>query len=416
MNYLTINTKLFQKSATDKAPVKSRVVGYWDGTNDAIYTGAQLTKLAEVGTANPTLLFADNVDMNGVEWLGGSISKNFMGFNHSTATGKWKDIEDADAKKTATKTGKNVITGITLKAVADNNDGNGLFNMMSAAATIAGLELDGVTYTVENTMSTNNTVAALVAQTSVEATVNNVTVNKLAIDAKGGSNFGGLFALVGGAVNINNCSVTTTDAGIKARAFVGGLIGKVNGSYAINIKNSSADVKAVELKLVDGTALQAAVAGTWASFIGGSPYNATIKIQDGKFGTALTKDQKGSGVNNTGLRFGAEANENDIPFFGGNPWIGRFTAGAGSLTTYLFTAKKKYDQCTYFAESMEKVTKTAGADYTVDASDAIDLGSGVTYNGTVTTGNPNGYKYGFNIYAKYNETFLGYNNTYVGGK
>ncbi len=419
VNYLTIKTKMFQKSATDKAPTKGRVLGEINtsGTANAVFTGSQLTKLAESGTTADTYLYADEIDMNNVEWKGGAVSNNVYSINYNTTTHKMNDLKVAAQKQVSTATGLTEIKNLKLKDTGAT--ANGLFGTLSTTATIAGIKLTTVDFTKND--AANNVVrkyGALVGNATAAATIDEVTVTGLTFDSKGASAFGGLIGQADADVTINDASVSAT---LKGRSFVGGLIGKVSTASKITIIDSKTPALTFALALRDGTSLQANQVGTFGSFIGGAELAATIVIKDCNFGTAITKAAKGNGVSTDGLRFGAVGNEDDEPFFGGNAWIGRFTGVLGTLTTYrsidqtaankgknfyrYIYADKTMTQTRWngagnFAEANQK-NVNGGALHTTGVADFY------TYDGTSPATLTNkSLRYGTNIYLVYSNASL----------
>jgi len=427
LNKLFIKTKLFQKSATNAAPTKGRVLGTI-GADKAIVTGSMLTKLAEDGAAAVTKIYADEIDMNNVEWTGGNVGANVLSINYNTATKAMNKLDVAEQKQVSTKTGKTIIKNLKLKKITDGT-GNGLFKTLNAEATIAGLELQTVEFKQDLDASANLAFGALVGVTSAAATIDEITVTGLDFESKGASMFGGLIGKATvGAVTINDASVSGT---LKGRGFIGGLIGQTTNEAAAEIKiyDSKTPSLTFGLLLVDGTSLAPSQVGTFGSFIGGATMAAKISIFDCNYGTAISKEVKGNGVSTQGLRFGAIGDEaTDEPFFGGNPWIGRFTGAAtGTLVSVLSTAadKKAFTSFTYAPKQME-LQKWAGAASAYDMTDASKKVANTTtvhtnyikYDGSdATTANPNeGYCYGTNLYGTYNNADFGYDNAYKDAK
>ena len=427
LNKLTIKTKLFQKSATNAAPTKGRALGTI-GADKAIVTGSMLTKLAEDGAAALTKIYADEIDMNNVEWTGGNVSANVISINYNAAEKRMNDLTVAAEKQVSTKTGKTIIKNLKLKKITDGS-GNGLFKTLSAEATIAGLELQTVEFKQDLDASANLAFGALVGVTSAATTIDEITVTGLDFESKGASMFGGLIGKATlGAVTINDASVSGT---LKGRGFIGGLIGQTTNEAAAEIKiyDSKTPSLTFGLSLVDGTSLAPSQVGTFGSFIGGATMASKISIFDCNYGTAISKEVKGNGVSTQGLRFGAIGDEaTDEPFFGGNPWIGRFTGAAtGTLVSVVSTAdnKKAFTSFTYAPKQME-LQKWAGAANAYDMTDATKKVANTTtvftnhiiYDGSeATVANPNeGYCYGTNLYGTYNNADFGYDNAYKDAK
>ena len=427
LNKLLIKTKLFQKSATNAAPTKGRVLGTI-GADKAIVTGSMLTKLAEDGAAAVTKIYADEIDMNNVEWTGGNVGANVLSINYNTATKAMNKLDVAEQKQVSTKTGKTIIKNLKLKKITDGT-GNGLFKTLNADATIAGLELQTVEFKQDLDASANLAFGALVGVTSAAATIDEITVTGLDFESKGASMFGGLIGKATlGAVTINDASVSGT---LKGRGFIGGLIGQTTNEAVNEIKiyDSKTPSLTFGLLLVDGTSLAPSQVGTFGSFIGGATMASKISIFDCNYGTAISKEVKGNGVSTQGLRFGAIGDEaTDEPFFGGNPWIGRFTGAAtGTLVSVVSTAdnKKAFTSFTYAPKQME-LQKWAGAANAYDMTDATKKVANtatvktnhIIYDGSeATVANPNeGYCYGTNLYGTYNNADFGYDNAYKDAK
>lgn len=423
LNKLFIKTKLFQKSATNAAPTKGRVLGTI-GADKAIVTGSMLTKLAEDGAAAVTKIYADEIDMNNVEWTGGNVGANVLSINYNTATKAMNKLDVAEQKQVSTKTGKTIIKNLKLKKITDGT-GNGLFKTLNAEATIAGLELQTVEFKQDLDASANLAFGALVGVTSAAATIDEITVTGLDFESKGASMFGGLIGKATvAAVTINDASVSGT---LKGRGFIGGLIGQTTNEAAAEIKiyDSKTPSLTFGLSLVDGTSLAPSQVGTFGSFIGGATMAAKISIFDCNYGTAISKEVKGAGVSTQGLRFGAIGDEaTDEPFFGGNPWIGRFTGeAAGNLVTYnsvtVADKGKKFYCNTYGEKSMTRTRWEGAGDYAKTTQKNINGGAlhttGVAdewiYDGDDTTFGHDAKQYGVKIYATYGA--IAYDNTYV---
>lgn len=415
LNYLTIKSKMFQKSEADKAPTIGRALGTFN-SDPAVFTASQLTKLVESGVTAATKVVADEIDMNNVEWKGGSIAANFISVNYNELNKTWNDLTVAAQKQMSTHSGKTLIKNMILK----NTVSNGLFATMSTAATIAGFEFNKVEFKVDQDANTVVKIGTLVGEATAAATIDEITVTGLDFQSTAATAMGGLIGTTAEAVTINDASVSGT---LKGRSFIGGLIGQITATAMkyIKIYDTKTPSLTFGLKLLDGTSLGASQVGTFGNFIGGATANADIKIHDCNYGTAISKQDKGNGVSTAGLRFGAVGHDNtDEPFFGGNPWIGRFTGTVGTLESYISTNanKKSFTQFKYEAEKMTK-QNWANAASAFDTSDASKkTGTATVYDGTAATvGNPNeGYQYGSNIYLTYTDVKLGYDNAYKDAK
>lgn len=433
LNLLTINSKMFQKSATDKAPTKGRALGslvIGSTTNAVVFTASQLTKLTEGTTANTTVV-ADVIDMNNVEWTGGALANDFVSQNYNSTTNKWNDLTVDAQKEVSTKTGKTTIKNVVFKKPTAS--GNGLFATCTNDANIKGFILEGVKMQENQNSPLDAPLGTLVGNATAKITVNTVEVKNLAFSSQDGNIMGGLIGSISGAdAVINNTSVA---GAITGRGFGGGLIGQLNANDA-TFTNCSANVSFTHS--MAGTTLKYSYAGTFGAFVGGALGAADVIVYDGKFGTALTKAQKGNGINNAGLCFGAIMTDADIPYFGGNPWIGRFTGSSvGTLTTYKTiknaTAKRQFYQYTYFETSMvqKRFQATSDGGWEVTAQKTINSHKAtseasksdplsINYSGTsddldskTTTNWIMAAQYGMNIYSRYNE--MTYDNTYVDG-
>lgn len=440
LNKLTINTKLFQKSATDKAPTKGRVLGTVDGLGNAVLTGSMLTKLAEDGApAAGTKIYADEIDMNNVEWTGGAVNGNVLSINYNEGQHRMNKLTDADEKMASTNTGKTIIKNLKLKNTAT---ANGLFATVEAAAAINGLEVQGVKFEENLTASADKKFGALIGEVKAATTIDEVAITGLSFSSAGASYLGGLVGSATSGVTITDADVTGT---ISGRGFIGGLIGGITTTAAgeFNITNAKTTVSfGNQINLISGTALNDAYAGTFGCFIGGDKSAATIvnaiSIYDSNYGTAITKAIKGDGINNTGLRFGAKANESDIPFFGGNAWIGRFVnnAAVAKLTTYVTkssaAAARVFYVYTYAPESLEKTAyKNTTGDFTKSTQVDADQASAttfsktapqtITYSGAASQDHTSKawvetYKFGTNIFSVYDAAALGYDAAYIDAK
>lgn len=443
LNYLKFTTKLFQKNANDKTPVKDRAlktIGY-DGKK-VVFTGAQLTRVAKDGTDADIYLMADEVDMNGVEWTGGKLGASFFGWNHNTTTKTWKDPSKDAEKFVATKTGKNVIKGMTIKAVSRN----GLFKNINAGATVAGLEFTSPKF--ENTGATvvnyTGVVAGVIDATDANFNFTNVKVTGLSVNSKAGNFIGGLVgAVVEPQASVEFVNVDVAATSIAARSFVGGLVGGFQAKVAeVRAFDSKAALAGLSLSLADGvTTLQPLRAGTWAAFFGGTENNPdmNVSLYDCSYGTAITASQKGTGINNQGLRFGANADANDVPFFGGNPWVGFCgtvpSSGNPSSLLSLITFKsvsadkkgKDFFKYVYSSSAMAVARYSGAGNYATTtqlclSGDATTKASktnpvGVLYDAAAETDHSTSawksiYRYGTTVYLPYANPALGYGNVY----
>jgi len=449
LEFLTIKSKLTEQAAGILA--SATVTGTYGG-NNAIFTAAQLTAAANSGITTATTIMADEIDLNDLSWSGGNVvDVNVIGNNHDATTGTWNNITTATGatlvanKQKTTATGKNVIKNLKIAATT----GSGLFkniNASGAAVEIAGLEIQNPSFT--NTLAAVDNIGVVAGTMSVAAANNidftNIKVTGLTVASKGGNGVGGLIGAITaaqtGIVTVKNVDVAATS--VAARSFVGGIIGRISANAtAINIYDSKVNVAAVSLSLADGvTTLYPTYAGTWASYIGGTENNPTValNIYDSSYGTAINKAIKGNGINNQGLRFGANANSSDVPFFGGNPWIGFCGTATGTsnttLTTYKSVSAAAADKGINFykyayAPASMTVTRWNGAgNYAETTQKALDGGAlkagattiganSVQYDGTnaagVTTSKAagsfawkSGYKYGTTIYSIYDTSAL----------
>jgi hypothetical protein len=426
---LTIKSKLTNQAANTLAfSTTAATAGVSFGlpaATPAIYTAAQLVQAVAGGIAVETYIMADEIDLNNLPWVGlTNIAANLYGYNQNTATDTWKDATVNAQKVVRTATGKNIIKNMTISNVAADN---GFAKNITAAATIAGLEFENPKFSG----STKDQIGVLSGVLSAAAAVNikNIKVTGLDFDNAGGNAVAGLIGDVTAAtapLTITNVNVAATQ--LKARSFVSGMIGRVaNTAAAINFVDCAVDVTSFGLHLADGaTTLYPIYAGTFATYVGGTENNPAIvlDIKNSTYGTAISKEVKGGGINNVGLRFGANANATDVPFFGGNPWIGfcGLAAGGTAATVTIWTkqndAATNYKKFTYNATTLRAQTYTGGgAAYTGgtntndDWYDGTTPATSVTVAPTTTTHNP--YRYGLNIYSIYTNSELGYDNDYI---
>ena len=456
---LTIKSKLTNEALNTLAVSSTAAKAGADfglaANTPAIYTAAQLVQAVAAGIAAETYIMADELDLNNLPWVGlTKVSANFYGYNHDATTDTWKGTTNAN-KVVKTATGKNVIKNMKVDAVA----GNGLIKNINASA--GNVEIAGIEFTSPSFSNTGAAVdnIGVVAGTIGTAAANNIEltnikVTGLSVASKAGNGVGGLIGAITAAqtgnVIVKNADVAATS--IAARSFVGGIVGRVSAAVAaINIFDSKANLASLSLSLADGvTTLYPLFAGTWASFIGGTQGNPVValNIYDSDFGTAINKATKGNGVNNQGLRFGANADGNDVPFFGGNPWIGFCgTADPVASSTTLTTFKsidqtdankgKKFYKYVYGLNTMT-VTRYEGAGNYAETTQKNLAGgtlytagvgaNSVTYDGTNAAGVAaskvsgswawkDGKKYGTSIYSIYDTSALdpnalGYDNVY----
>ena len=430
---LTIKSKLTNESTTPDVLAISTTAATAGATfglaaaTPAIYTAAQLVQAVAGGIVADTYIMADEIDLNNLPWVGlNTITANLYGYNHDATTDTWKGTANAD-KVVKTATGKNVIKNMKIDAI----DGNGLIKNIDASAgavEIAGLEFTSPSFS--NTGAAVNNIGVVAGTIGNDAAANNIEltnikVTGLSVASKAGNGVGGLIGAVtvaqsgAGVINVQSVDVAATS--IAARSFVGGIIGRVAGNVtAINVYDSQAELASLSLSLADGvTTLYPTYAGTWASFVGGTEGNPNValNIYNSTHGTVISKTTKGGGINNQGLRFGANADANDVPFFGGNPWIGFCGTPAGACGTTLKVYKKnnddgknytvyEYDQTSMQANTYTGATNAylpAGATHTTQ----------VNYNGVYAAAagaNPTvsgvAYRYGTNIYSIYDTAVL----------
>lgn len=454
LEFLTIKSKLTEETAGTLA--LATVAGNLNGggADEYIWTAAQLQKIAAAAPTKNVFIGADEIDLNSLAWTGGAIAKNVYGNNHDATTDTWRDLTTpatmAANKRLSTATGKNVIKNLNIAAAA----GNGLFSDIDAsgaAIEIAGLEIENPAFTNTGVVAVNN--IGVVAGTIGTAAANdieltNIKVTGLTVASKAGNGVGGLVGAITAAqtgnVIVKNADVAATS--IAARSFVGGAIGRVSAAVAaINIYDSKVNVSAVSLSLGDGAStLYPLYAGTWASFVGGTENNPVValNIYDCNFGTALAKSVKGNGINNVGLRFGANADGNDVPFFGGNPWIGFCGTPAPASNTTLTSYKsvssaaadkgKNFYKYVYAATQMVVTRWNGAGNYAETTQKNLNGGTTggagvsadqVTYNAStaaaVTASKVAGshnwlstLRYGTTIYSSYSDGSLEYDATY----
>lgn len=420
LEYLTIKSKLTKEDTNTLAV--ATVMGT-DGTNNQIFTAAQLV-MAAAGIATNTTIMADEIDLDNLDWTGGDVSNAVTGNNHDAATNTWRDITTAGAtlvanKQKTTATGKNVIKNLKIAA-------NGLFNAVSA--NISGLEIEGVTGTV----TAGALAASLGALASIDIT--NVKVSKIDYGTSGANVIGGLIGtFTGSSADFRNIEVSSeAGKGITGRSYLAGMVGKVTSTGTLNFYNCSADIKKFTLSLT-GSTLFGADAGTIAPFIGGATSGATINIYDCSYGTALSKTDKGNGDNNNGLRYGANADAQDNPFFGGNPWIGACSTAPAALVVKktigtATAASRKFFKYTYNATDMVQ-TAWSNTNGTYDEGTQVNALNGqgtsfsatvpqtITYSGAASQAHTTQdwvetKQYGYAIYAPYSKTSLSYDNQY----
>lgn len=458
LEFLTIKSKLTEQAAGTLAVATVAGDLNGGGADEYIWTAAQLQKIAVAGVVAGTdvIIGADEIDLNSLAWTGGNVAANVYGNNHDATTDTWRDLTTpatmAANKRLSTATGKNVIKNLNIAAVA----GNGLFSDIDAsgaAVEIAGLEIQTPSFT--NTGAAVNNIGVVAGTTGATAAganaidLTNIKVTGLTVTSKAGNGVGGLIGAVhanGHAANLNVKNVDVAATSIAARSFVGGIIGRVAGAVtAINIYDSKVNVSAVSLSLGDGAStLYPLYAGTWASFVGGTEGNPVValNIYDCNFGTAIAKSVKGNGINNVGLRFGANADGNDVPFFGGNPWIGfcgtPAPASNTTLTSYKSVSSAAADKginfykYAYVATQMVVTRWNGAGNYVTTTQKNLNGGATggagvsadqVTYNAStaaaVTASKVAGshnwlstLRYGTTIYSSYSDGSLEYDATY----
>lgn len=433
---LTIKSKLTEEDDAHTLAVatvegKAGVSFSLAANTKVIYTAAQLVQAVAAGTNALTYIMADELDLNNLPWVGlTEIGANFYGYNHDTTTDKWYDNTVNANKVKMTATGKNVIKNMKISAVANN----GLAKTIktNTAVEIAGFEFTSPSFA--NTDAAVDNIGVLVGSVTANdqaVKIANIKVTGLTVASKAGNGVGGVIGEVTGALTaansltINNVNVAATS--IAARSFVGGIIGRIKAAVTkLDILNSKANLASLSLSLADGvTTLYPTYAGTWASFVGGTEGDPVValNIYNSDFGTAIAKNTKGNGINNQGLRFGANANSGDVPFFGGNPWIGFCGVATGTsnttLTTYVKTAgtlaaPTAYTKYAYAAAQMVATPYTGATTYADGTAQTA-----TTYDGS-TAANHSTNKYGTTIYSIYDTSalavdYLGYGATYVGG-
>ncbi len=420
----------------------------------AIYTAAQLVQAVAAGiTTADTYIMADEIDLNNLPWVGlTTCSKNFYGYNHDTTTDTWLDGTVNANKVKMTATGKNVIKNMTI----DDVNGNGLIKNIDASANA--VEIAGIEFTDPQFEGTSINNIGVVAGTVATGAANNIEftnikVTGLTVASKAGNGVGGILGAITAAQtgNVNVLNVDVAAPSIAARSFVGGIIGRVAANANINALDSKADLAYLALSLADGvTTLYPTYAGTMASFVGGTEGNPTVvlNIYDCVYGTTISKATKGNGINNQGLRFGANANSSDVPFFGGNPWIGFCGLATGTSNTTLTTYKSidltpanKGINFYKYAYAVISMTVSRWNNTTADFAETTQKNltggtlytSGVGANTVTFDGSPalnvaaskvsgshawlDGKKYGTTIYSIYNTSALdpdalGYDNVY----
>ena len=413
MSLLNITSKLNENEAF------TTELGVINASDPAIFTAAQLYTASKNGTTAKTYIVADELDLNNNLIEGATLGADLIGYNYDETNTRMKNQTVASEKAVTTKTGATVIKNLKIKAQAEN----GLFGKLGAVATVAGFKVNTVALGGDAiAASTDLKIGAVVGSTNAYAlTVDDVTVEGLAFNMAGASYLGGILGYADAAATITDAKVTGE---IKGRGFIGGIIGGITTTSAAAVKIYTSETNVTfgnVVNLISGTSLSDLYAGTFGCFIGGDASAAgtanTIDIYDGKFGTAITKTIKGDGVNNAGLRFGAKANGSDIPFFGGNAWVGRFVnnAAAAVLTSYVGKSvdKKSYWKYTYSETQMVKTQWTDGTGAYTDGTQTTTAGATITYNGTETTYNTNGYRFGTNIFTVYADADVAYDAAYI---
>lgn len=417
LSKLQIKSKALPKTALDNTCEKAIVCDY--NGDYAIVTASQLAKLTD-GFAATYKIVADEIDLNNVEWTGGAASGNVYGINYNVADAKMYNQATPAEKLLTTKTGQTIIKNLDLTVDDATNEPNGLFATADGTdKKLAGFTLSAVSFIdPELAVSADIPMGALVGSNTKALTIDDVKVIGIDVDVAGLSYAGGLIGKAAADLNISDVSVSGT---ISARGFVGGIVGGTENSSLKFTKTTTQVGFGTVVNLISGTSLNDAVAGTFGCFVGGATANATIDIYDCNYGTAINKQTKGDGINNAGLRFGAKANTLDIPFFGGNAWLGRYTNAAGVLTSYVSTAadQMSYKKFVYAAEQMTMTTWTGGTAAFTGGTQSTATGATILYDGSgATTANPNeGFQYGTQIFGTYTDNpKLGYNASYKDNK
>lgn len=393
----------------DVASANMTTALYGGMTGNGIFTAAQLAKGADDGIASDVMLLTDVMDLNNLTWTGGELDGNFQGFNFTS-------LDPTDAK-TMTSTQKNVIKNLKLAKPAAT--GNGLFATLTTGKAIAGLELNTVKMEEDQTAPLDAPLGALVGDALGSAAFSKIDVQALTFKSQDGNVMGGILGRANGVLVMNESKVAGT---ITCRGFGGGLVGQITAGSAGFQDCEAAVTFAHSMK---GMTLHTAYAGTFGAMVGGVKATAAlgITVRDSKYGTAISKALKGNGNSNSKLCFGAEMTPDDIPYFGGNPWVGRFTNVLGTLTTYnslsVADKGKKFYKNVYAEESMQRFRYESGAGTYTEAGQKNILGHALgtvgepntmIYDGGTTLGH-DANQYGFNIYSGYGA--IAYDNVYV---
>ena len=377
-----------------------------------IYTAAQLAKLQTAiasGYKNFVIL-ADTIDMADLEWTGAAHtgSVNIISWNgcarylnpyYAAASqpgwGQFFNGSTADNLK------KSVIKNLNIKA-ADTQGFVGKANGLM----IRGIDFKDVKLqaTADKSSAVNlKDIGALVGLVDVDKTltITDVTVEGAVLKNGGGTASTYIGGLVGRVAKNGQATledVTVKDAAIAGHYFVGGILGSAGISSKVTMTNVKTDNLTLALFNTSLYKLDSNKAGTFGTFIGGGYNGATIKLYDCDHGTV---PYSAAAVKINSLCFQDNVKD-DLPFFGGNPWIGHVVTNDakqdGTLNS-LISFKKNGATTTYTSYNYGKSSMTKSS--LVDKDNVAQSGNVTTiYDGTTGTGH-SAPQYGYNIWKNY---------------
>lgn len=388
-------------------------------TDGKIYTAAQLANLTRGAASYATTLdrdfvvMADEIDLSNVIWVPinkvhtNAAAKSFEGFNRNVLNA----VTASNRKKNCTKTGRNVITGLTLDGTATNNvqAGQGLFGIVGGDYKISGITLESPKY--EAVGNGINNVGALIGYFYADETTltlaNDTVLNAKLVNGNGTTSegTGGMIGTVKAALkDLNITDGVVTGSQISGHYFIGGYIGKISGTIwdksNVTFTNCSADVATLRTTTDPTIQIASNKAGTLGGFIGGTTSLNKLILTDCKHGTlAFTNDQ-------TKKDYFFERNvcAEDLEFYGGNPWVGF----SGESTV-------KYSNIRTFEHRKNGNSKTKNVYYLYNPSTYNENGVGIEWghcdndwNFVIPAVIPTNHKlfymkdgHGFNIYKTY---------------
>ena len=240
-----------------------------DGAGRFVYTA---TQLARTWSTTSDAKLANNIDLKSEAFKGIVKGGNFEGIKVAE-----QGVADANLKFP------------TIKNLKLEEDNNGLFAEITAAATISNITIDGVTTALPTAAASKN-IGAIAGSASAAVTIENVTVKNIAIAGATGKALTNVGGFIGKATAAFDATDATVAGSIDGYSCLGGFVGTTNSAATFDNCDASAITFAQTYNSPKSMDIDYAKVG---GFVGNVSAAVAVTIADGVAPTSINYSKPG---------------------------------------------------------------------------------------------------------------------------